>query len=828
MIISDSFRRIIDLECKKGYQNSAVIGGLDRFLSNWSNQIKGSIQNPELLQKFTKLCPPEPGYHYLNSSQRQEWADSLLKLLDNIEKSSRSTISSNKIVQQKEKILRKSESNSSPSSINISKYNNNAISLYQSVLSIKGINQVLVKKFEKLGIKTIHDLLYFFPNRHLDYSQRTFVNKLVVGVENTIIANIWESREVQLGTRRSAEATVGDETGNVRIVWFNQPYMARTLKAGQKVVISGKVTVFAGMPVFESPEWESYEDKDLVHTGRWVPVYPLTQGLGQRQIRRIIKPAIEQWAWRLEEFLPEDLRKRLKLLELPEAIQQAHYPENEELMNESRKRLAFDELFLLQLGVLDKKHSWQENRPASALQTDRPELKIFLDSLPYKLTQAQTKSLQDILNDMKKTRPMSRLLQGEVGSGKTVVATAALILAVANGFQGAIMAPTEILAEQHFSTIRQLLSQIGKEDGVDNIFKFSGFLKKELTVALLIGDLKPAKKQKVQEQISSGNVDIIIGTHALIQKDISYKHLGLAVVDEQHRFGVEQRSALREKGTNPHILVMTATPIPRTLALTLYGDLDLSVINEVPPGRQEIKTKWLKPEQRGSAYNFIRHQVKNGRQAFIICPFVEESEAIQAKAAVQEYEQLAKEVFTDLKLGLLHGRMNSQDKDSVMQQFSSGILDILVSTPVVEVGIDVPNATVMLIESADRFGLSQLHQFRGRVGRGKEQSYCMLLADNPSLVGKQRLDLIEKVHNGFLLAEEDLKLRGPGEFFGTRQSGLPDLKMARLSDVALLELARIEAIKLFEEDPGLKKSEHVLLARELVKVWSQDSTMLKA
>ncbi len=618
-----------------------------------------------------------------------------------------------------------------------------------------------------------------------------------------------------MGTRRSAEATVGDETGNVRIVWFNQPYMAKSLKTGEKVVISGKVTLFGGMPVFESPEWEPYEDKDLVHTGRLVPVYPLTQGLSQRQVRRIMKPAIDQWAWQLDDFLPPNLRDRLKLLELTEAIHQAHYPEDEAKKDAARRRLAFDELFLLQLGVLNKKRNWQESQPGVPFNINRPELNTFLNSLPYKLTAGQNKSLDEILADLQKSKPMSRLLQGEVGSGKTVVATAALILAVADGYQGALMAPTEILAEQHFNTIRRVLSQVGKEEGEGNIYSYSGFLNRPLTVALLIGDLTQLKKQKVQERIASGEIDIVIGTHALIQKDVVFNKLGLVVVDEQHRFGVEQRSALRQKGINPHVLVMTATPIPRTLALTLYGDLDLSVIDELPPGRQVIKTKWLRPEQRDSAYNFLRQQVKSGRQAFIICPLVEESEAIQAKAAVAEYEQLSQEVFPDLRLGLLHGRMSSEEKDAVMQKFNAGELDILVSTPVVEVGIDVPNATVMLIESADRFGLSQLHQFRGRVGRGPEQSYCMLLAEKPSEIGKERLDLIEKTHNGFILAEEDLKLRGPGEFFGTRQSGLPDLKMARLSDVALLELARSEATKLFQVDPNLEKPENRLLAAEL-------------
>jgi ATP-dependent DNA helicase RecG len=536
-----------------------------------------------------------------------------------------------------------------------------------------------------------------------------------------------------------------------------------------------------------------------------------------------MKEVVDRWAWQLTDFLPPELRQRLGLLELPQAISQAHYPDDEAGKDKARTRLAFDELFLLQLGVMGRKRGWQESRPGVPFDVDVPLCETFIKSLPFELTAAQQKVLGEILADLRQPRPMCRLLQGEVGSGKTVVAAAALLVAAANGYQGAFMAPTEILAEQHFATICGLLARLGAQEGEGYMRSYAGLLSRPLRVALLIGDIKQAGKRQLREEIQAGTIDIIIGTHALVQKGVAFRQLGLAVVDEQHRFGVEQRSALREKGFNPHMLVMTATPIPRTLALTLYGDLDLSVIDEVPPGRQAVKTKWLNPRQRDSAYAFIRRQVAEGRQAFIICPLIEESEAVAAQAAVTEYEQLSREVFLDLRLGLLHGRLSAADKDGVMQRFRRGELDILVSTPVIEVGIDVSNATVMLVESADRFGLSQLHQFRGRVGRGPEQSYCMLLAENPSEVGRERLDIIENVQDGFKLAEEDLKLRGPGEFFGTRQSGLPDLRMARLSDVALLETARNEAVNLFKIDPALGKTEHSLLAQELARVWPKSS-----
>jgi len=807
----EPLRKILELEHKKGYVDSAVIGGLDRFLHKWAGQAVESITNPRLLKRFHKLHLTNPNYASLTKPQRKQWVKEVFDLLAEVEggEGEKGEAKLTPIVSRP------------PSTPRVPRP-----VVYQSVDShitvIRGISSSLATKFSKLGVKTVRDLLYYFPRRHLDYSQRKFISQLTAGEEETIIANVWQAQEVRLGGRRSTEAIVGDETGNVRVVWFNNPYLAKKLLTNTRVVISGRVSLFGGRHVFESPEWELAEDRELIHTGRLVPLYPLTQGLRPRQVRKLMKEVVDQWAWQVEDFLPPALKQRCNLLELPQAISQAHYPEDETLKDKARVRLAFDELFLLQLGVLSKKRNWQENQPSSPFTAETTVLDTFLKSLPFELTAAQQRVLNELLADLQKPRPMSRLLQGEVGSGKTVVATAALLIAAANGYQGAFMAPTEILAEQHFNTICQLLSRVGdREEEEDYLHSYSGLLPRPLTVALLIGDITQGRKQELQQRILDGDIDIVIGTHALIQKGVEFHHLGLAVVDEQHRFGVTQRSALRQKGFSPHMLVMTATPIPRTLALTLYGDLDLSVIDQLPPGRPEVKTKWLKPEQRDSAYAFIRRQIASGRQAFIICPLIEESEAIQARAAVAEYERLSQEVFPELRLGLLHGRMSAAEKDNVMRRFRSGELNILVSTPVVEVGIDVPNATVMLVEGADRFGLSQLHQFRGRVRRGQEQSYCMLLAQDPSAIARERLDIIENTQDGFQLAEEDLRLRGPGEFFGTRQSGMPDLRMAKLSDVGLLELARSEAIKLFQIDPGLDKPEHQPLAKELARVWPQ-------
>ena len=806
----EPLRKILELEYKKGYVDSAVIGGLDRFLRNWAGQAIESITNPQLLNRFHKLHLANPDYTSLTKQQRKDWVKGVLDFLAEVEggEAEKGKAKPTPIISRQPSTVRRQTTVVNQS-------------IDSPITIIRGISSSLATKFSRLGVRTVRDLLYFFPHRHLDYSQRKSISQLSEGEEQTIIANVWQSQEVRLGGRRSTEAIVGDETGNVRAVWFNNPYLVKQLATNKRVVLSGRVSLFQGWHVFESPEWELLEDRELIHTGRLVPLYSLTQGLRPRQVRKLMKEVVDQWAWQMEDFLPPELKGRCNLLELPQALSQAHYPEDEVAKDKARVRLAFDELLLLQLGVLSRKRDWQEGQPGNAFSGKMPVLDAFVNSLPFELTGAQEKVLRELLADLEKPRPMCRLLQGEVGSGKTVVAMAALLIAAANGYQGAFMAPTEILAEQHFTNICELLSRVGHEEGEGYMRGYSGLLSRPLTVALLIGDISQGRKQELQQAILDGDIDIVIGTHALIQKGVEFRRLGLAVVDEQHRFGVTQRSALRQKGFSPHVLVMTATPIPRTLALTLYGDLDLSVIDQLPPGRQVIKTRWLKPGQRDSAYDFLRRQVAEGRQAFIICPLVEESEAIQAKAAIAEYERLSREVFPELRLGLLHGRMPAAEKDKVMRRFRSGELNILVSTPVVEVGIDIPNATVMLVESADRFGLSQLHQFRGRVGRGQEQSYCMFLAQNPSEVGRERLDIIERIQDGFQLAEEDLRLRGPGEFFGTRQSGLPDLRMAKLSDVALLELARSEAIRLFQIDPGLEKPEHHLLAKELARVWPQ-------
>ena len=805
---TSTLRKILILEKQKGYGDTAVVGGLDRCLE------QGAVVPPAHLRGSK--------YASMDNGKRVDWVGGMLKWLDESDKN----VATNVAVKGKPKTTPVAAKSKKSVAQPLSKV---ALKLDSPVTDIRGISDKLAPRFRKLGVNTVRDMLYFFPRRHIDYSKRQSVAALEVGQEQTVVANIWQTSEVRPGGRRSAEAVIGDESGNMKVMWFNQPYMARQMRTGEQYVFSGRVSLYKGIKVFVSPEYELLSGEDLTHTGRLIPVYPLTEGLSPRMARRIIKEVVEDCSPLLADFLPVDVMTGAGLIGLQQAIRQAHYPDDDIAKDQARRRLAFDELFIIQLGVLSRRKDWRESGKANRIAAKGDVLEAFLSSLPYKMTGAQERSLNDIMSDLGKSKPMSRLLQGEVGSGKTAVAVAALLAAAAVGCQGAFMAPTEILAEQHFSTISNILRSCGRQESDEgNLRTFSGLHDRPVTLALLKGGMKKSERGAAYEHISSGDVDIAVGTHALIQDEVEFKKLGLVIVDEQHRFGVMQRAALRKKGANPHLLAMTATPIPRSLALTLYGDLDLSVIDELPPGRQEIKTRWLAPDQREMAYRFIRKQVQEGRQAFIICPLIEDSEAVEARAAVSEHERLSREVFPDLKLGLVHGKLKPSDKEDAMRRFRSGEFHILVATPVVEVGIDIPNATVMLIEGADRFGLAQLHQFRGRVGRGEHQSYCILLAESPSPESGERLSLLERTHDGFALAEEDLRLRGPGDFFGIRQSGLPDLRMARLSDMKLLELARKEAIDIFKVDPALSAPEHTLLKEQVSRVWGDGASMGEA
>jgi len=677
------------------------------------------------------------------------------------------------------------------------------ITLSDSVTALKGVSTVSEEKLARLGIQSIRDLIYHFPRRYDDYGQLKTINRLALGDEVTIAGVIRETKTRRTRSGAPVVSTViTDGTGAIEARWFGQPYLQTRLKAGRELVVSGKVTEYLGRLCFESPEWEPLQ-RLLLHTARLVPVYALTEGLKARWLRRLMRTTLDYWVPRIIDPLPPAIMQEEGLLGLGAALEQMHFPDSEEMLAKARQRLCFDEFLLLQLGILRHRQEWR-GQAGQVLPTPHEDLEAFISRLPFALTNAQRRAIDEILHDLEQPTPMSRLLQGDVGSGKTVVAVAAILAAVRNGLQAAVMAPTSILAEQHHHTISRLLEPWP-----------------EVRCELLMGSLSEGEKSGLREEIAAGDVQVLVGTHALIQERVEFNRLGVVVVDEQHRFGVSQRGSLRAKGSEfqPHLLAMSATPIPRTLALTIYGDLDLSVLDEMPPNRQRVLTAIRDRHSRERIYSFVEGQVQQGRQAFIICPLVEESDKVDSKAATSEYRRLQTDIFPDLRLGLLHGRMSPQEKEQVMADFKARQFDILVSTAVVEVGIDIPNATVMLIEGAESFGLAQLHQFRGRVGRGEHKSYCILLSDNPSDQVLERLEIMEQTGDGFVLAEKDMELRGPGDFFGVRQHGLPELKVASLSDTAILVKARAQALKLFAQDPDLALPEHDLLATSVRHFW---------
>ena len=801
--------KILSAEQEDGNRDRIVIGGLESFLQVWLAEAQSADQSADR-ELVALISSRLRGYGAQSPEQRSRAVRESLDALQ-----SRREVSPADEPSQAESGRRPAPEGTAPT--------RRLLELSSPLSEVRGVGTTRARRLARLGVRTIEDLIHLFPRRYDDFSQLRTIDQLEYGEEATIVGVVWEARNQKARSGMDlTKALISDGTGTVEVVWFNQPYMLRQLRHGRRIVLSGKVDQYLGRLSLQSPQWEPWRDK-LLHTGRLVPVYPLTEGLSARRLRALIEAMVDKWVPKVIDPLPENLRQKYSLVDLPTALRQIHFPDDRDSLDRARHRLCFEEFLLIQLGVLKQRHVWQQ-RPGRTMVVDQQLLDGFVEALPFQLTSAQQRALHQITADLQREQPMSRLLQGDVGSGKTVVALGAMLVAAANGMQAVIMAPTEILAEQHYGTITSLLAGAAEKPGLQD--SAAGRQMSALRVGLLTGSLGQTDKEARREQIATGELDVIVGTHALIQEGVSFDDLGLAIVDEQHRFGVSQRSALRQKGHNPHVLVMTATPIPRTLALTIYGDLDISTIDEMPPDRQQVITHWLEPSDRERAYAFLRGQVELGRQAFIICPLIEESQKIEAKAAVSEYKRLQNEIFPDLTLGLLHGRMSGSDKEEIMGRFRKGEFSVLVSTPVVEVGVDVPNATVMLVEGADRFGLAQLHQFRGRVGRGAHQSYCLLLAESPSLGGEQRLKIIETTTDGFLLAEEDLKMRGPGEFFGTRQSGLPDLRVAKLSDVRVLEQARQAALELFAEDPELAQPEHRALAHEVREFWGPESDLI--
>jgi ATP-dependent DNA helicase RecG len=681
------------------------------------------------------------------------------------------------------------------------------IALNASLTVLAGVGPRHASMLTRLGLNTLGDMLYNFPRRYEDYSQLKPIRDVFYGQQVTVIGEVTliNSHPLRGGKMTITEVVINDGTAALRLSWFNQPWLANRLKVGDAISVSGKVEQYLGRLVMNSPDWEPVEVENL-HTNRIVPIYPLTANVTQKWLRKLMHQVVTYWAPRLTDHLPETIRTAAGLPDLCTALLQAHFPDSDEKLQAARQRLAFDEIFFLQTGVLRQRRDWQ-SLPGRLLAVENKWLDSRLAALPFALTAAQKKVLSEIRLDLASGQSMNRLLQGDVGSGKTVVAALAAAIVNASGAQAAIMAPTSILAEQHYRTFLNILAS---ENGI----------LQPARIRLLVGDTPAAEKDEIRLGLADGTILIVIGTHALLEDPVAFKDLQFVTIDEQHRFGVEQRALLRSKGTNPHLLVMTATPIPRSLALTVYGDLDISVMDELPPGRQPIQTYVLSPTERERAYTLVESQVKSSHQAFIIYPLVEESEKSELLAATQEHDRLQKDIFRKLKLGLLHGRMKPDEKDAVMLAFRDRQYDILVSTTVVEVGVDVPNATVILVEGANHFGLAQLHQLRGRVGRAAAQSYCLLIPDHEDAAENQRLQAMAETNDGFILAERDLQQRGPGEFLGTRQAGYAtSLRMANLGDIQLIEKARQQAQALFARDPDLKNPENGLLAEALGRFW---------
>ncbi len=657
---------------------------------------------------------------------------------------------------------------------------------------IKGVGPQKSQVLTRLGIETVSDMLYYLPFRYEDRSNFTTVSNLEAGAFATVKGEIKTLGNVR--TKRGIDIfqlVLDDGTGAICGVWFNQPYLRKFFKTGQRMVMYGKVEKYDRLRIHH-PQYEilKSDDRDSIHVGRIVPIYHLTQELAQRGLRTIAYHTVSQYGRHLEDMLPTKLRARNRLVDINFAVRNIHFPKTEDNLKRSYKRIVFDEFFLLQLAIAIKKSQAKTGKGVSH-KIDKKRASDFIKGLPFELTEDQRRAMETIEKDMGSPRPMNRLIQGDVGSGKTVIAAYALLLTVTNGYQGALMAPTEILAEQHYVTLSQILMPY------------------DVGVVLLIQGLSPRAKEEALGELRDGRADVVVGTHALIQKGVGFKRLGLVVIDEQHKFGVAQRAKLQVGDKAPDTLLMTATPIPRTLALTVYGDLDISIIKGLPPGRGEVTTYWVSDSQREKVYNFLREEVAKDRQAYIVYPRLEETDSSDVKAAKFMHEELKERVFKDLRVELIHGRMTAGQKESVMKDFKEGDIDILVSTVVVEVGIDVSNATVMVIENAERFGLSQLHQLRGRIGRGSHESYCILISDPAKDDAQKRLEAITEAQDGFQIAEEDFKFRGPGDIFGTRQHGLPEIRFGDVvGDMEIMELARKEAFSFINSDPELKNYEN--------------------
>ncbi len=731
-------KKILDLEIKKGFNDRAVVGGIENFIKKTVERAPMDENKKESLRRLFS------SYAESSLQRRMEIVEKALKIIDG------KKISEEKFIPLSETFI--------------------------PVQYVKGVGPKLAKVFKKLGITEAFDLLYYFPKEHLDLTNVSKIAALKNGMHAVVKGKVMRVEEKRARLKLTI-VTITDGSGYLKAVWFNQPYLTDLFKEGQRVVFSGKVQFSYGRWEMPSPEYEIVrQGKELIHTLRIIPVYALTQGISQKVIRSKVKNVLDMYAAHMLDFMDKNVLERNRFVSLSDALYNIHFPEDFSTLQKAKDRLIFDELFMLQIVLGMRKREIKEKSGVRFSATDK-DIDEFEALLPFKLTNAQKKAMKDIVKDVSSGKPMNRLLHGDVGSGKTVVALFAIYLAVKSGYQGALMSPTEILARQTFNVAEQILG------------------KANISVALLTSGTKSKERKEIIGKIANGEINVLVGTHAIIQEDVQFKNLALNVVDEQHRFGVLQRGSLREKSSFPHTLVMSATPIPRTLALTLYGDLDISQIREMPKGRKPVITK-VYSGNFDEPYAVLISELKKGHKGYVVCPLVEESEKTELQSVQKKVKELKATHLKGYKVGLLYGGLSSDEKKRIMEQFKNGEIEVLVSTTVVEVGVDVPDATVMIVEDADHFGMSTLHQLRGRVGRGNLQSYCFLLTRSFREESLNRLRVLEKTSNGFEVAEADLKMRGPGELFGLRQHGLPDFKITSLSrerDLEILEIARREA-----------------------------------
>ena len=814
-----ALRNVLELEKKFEFTDRAVMGGLDRLIENSAAELPW-IRDVEPL-RGTSYAALQPG-------QRHRWASAVIGRLheEGVE-----------AAKQSPPVAKTAPKQAPRRSSHKIKY-----TLDTPLQDLKFIHKATRPKLAQLGVTNLRDMVRLFPNRHVDYSQVTKIGEVLFGEQMTVAGRVFRSETARIGPPPgAAKILINDGSGVLEATFFRQAYLAKKFRRGDLVAFSGEISAFNNLAQMQNPEYDELPagsatsdtetgDLQLTHAGNLLPVYPSTDGLVQRSIRTATRKSLDNGLSLLYEFLTDDLKQRHSFTDLQEAVESMHYPDSTEHQFNSRRRLAFDELFMYQLAALKKKAEWQHRRDGIVIEETkaRSAVDAFLDSLDFELTIDQTESLNGLLEDMSTGIPMGRLLQGEVGSGKTVVALSALLAVNTAGRQGALMAPTEVLAEQHFLSISSQLKAEplpGEPRDAVRHASLPGSGNRRITMVLLIGSLQGSIKNRIQQMIAEGEADLIIGTHALIQEQVSMPKLGLAVVDEQHRFGVEQRGALTQREPRPHMLAMSATPIPRTLSLTVYGDLDITTLKILPKGRKSITTSLANSNvAEKNAYELVRQQVALGRQAFVVCPLIEPSDSIEAASALVEFDRLSNSAFKDLRVGLLHGRMKLPEKQDVMDRVRKGDIDVLVATPVIEVGVDIPNATVMMIMSAYRFGLAQLHQLRGRVGRGEDESYCVLMSNSKGAIANERLEVVLNTSDGFVLAEEDLRIRGPGDYMGTRQSGWDELKVATIDDVDLLQIARREASDLMADGTLDLLNANQPLARELERTTANHFT----